>query len=460
MRYAWMYADVEQAVRSAMQPARFFAAAAAIGIVAVFCTVYTSAYTVSMDGVPLGPVKEKAAFETIVAQVETAASDVLGYDYTIAGDITYDWTLAEQDVMPSAQSFQEYLLGQVNEITEGAVLTVNGQKFAEAADQATIDQALALIQSQYITADTVSVTLFGSVSLSDGYVSVDGVKDCSTLIGMLTRQTVKQGTYVVRTGDTASAIAQEFGMTEEALQALNPDADLRAEALQAGQLLQIETKTPVLSVKTVDNVTYTEIIPFTTKVIEDSDMYEGDVEILIEGVDGARRMNADVAYLNGEEQSRTILEEQWLTEQTEQVIKVGTKERPAWYPTGMYIWPVIGKVTSPFGSRAIFGESGFHSGMDIATSAGSPIYAADGGTVSFADFDGTYGNIVIVDHDNGEQTCYAHCDTMLVQVGDHVFQGQQIATVGTTGRTTGAHCHFELRIDGAAVDPAEYLQQE
>ena len=83
--------------------------------------------------------------------------------------------------------------------------------------------------------------------------------------------------------------------------------------------------------------------------------------------------------------------------------------------------------------------------------------AADGGTVTYAGYRGSYGNLVIITHDNGTQTYYGHNSSLTVSVGDKVYKGQQVARAGSTGRSTGVHCHFEVRINGTSVNPLSYL---
>ena len=115
--------------------------------------------------------------------------------------------------------------------------------------------------------------------------------------------------------------------------------------------------------------------------------------------------------------------------------------------------PVYGIITSRFGYRS----RGLHTGLDVAGSTGTTIVAASAGTVTTASYKGGYGNMVIISHGNGVQTCYAHCNTMLVSVGDTVEQGQAIATMGSTGNSTGPHLHLEIRKDGVAQNPQNYL---
>ncbi len=118
-----------------------------------------------------------------------------------------------------------------------------------------------------------------------------------------------------------------------------------------------------------------------------------------------------------------------------------------------FIWPVNGAVVSGFGWR--WGR--MHEGIDISASSGTPIWAAAAGTVIHAGWLGGYGNLVVVDHGNGLATAYAHASAILVGVGQQVSQGETVSLVGSTGNSSGPHLHFEVRVNGAAVDPLFYL---
>ena len=115
--------------------------------------------------------------------------------------------------------------------------------------------------------------------------------------------------------------------------------------------------------------------------------------------------------------------------------------------------PVKGIITSRFGAR--WGST--HTGTDIGAPIGTPIYAAASGTVLFSGWKGTYGKLVVINHGNGIQTYYAHCSSLLVSPGDTVTVGQQIAKVGSTGRSTGPHLHFEIRLNGSALNSQNYV---
>lgn len=126
---------------------------------------------------------------------------------------------------------------------------------------------------------------------------------------------------------------------------------------------------------------------------------------------------------------------------------------------GGMIWPLDGSVTSEFGWRThpIFGTARFHSGLDIGGDYGMPIYAAASGTVIYAGWISGYGNAVIIDHGGGVTTLYGHNESLNVSEGQSVSQGQVIAMCGSTGNSTGPHCHFEVRENGEPVSPYGYL---
>ena len=123
------------------------------------------------------------------------------------------------------------------------------------------------------------------------------------------------------------------------------------------------------------------------------------------------------------------------------------------------IWPTSGEVTSSFGWRSSpwGGGSELHPGMDIANSIGTPIFATADGVVEQSGWSGGYGNIVQIDHGNGIETIYGHNSSLLVSAGQSVKKGQIISYMGSTGRSTGPHVHYEVRVNGTAVDPIRFM---
>ncbi len=128
--------------------------------------------------------------------------------------------------------------------------------------------------------------------------------------------------------------------------------------------------------------------------------------------------------------------------------------------TAPTLWPVTGPITGPFGARTdpFNGEGAFHSGIDISCHYGQPILAPAAGVVTYAGFYNGYGRMIIIDHGNGVTTRYGHLSGFAVTDGEVLRKGEVIGYVGMSGRSTGAHLHYEVRIHDAPVNPYKYLR--
>lgn len=181
----------------------------------------------------------------------------------------------------------------------------------------------------------------------------------------------------------------------------------------------------------------------------------------VQGLDGARRTVFDTARFRGTAAPQSagdaarMLETVARSAPIRQAVRTGPAPRP---------WESVlegkGVLTSPFGMRKdpFTGQPAFHKGIDIAAARGTDIQAFEGGEVTFAGWRGGYGNLVVLRHPNGLETRYGHAAALNVKAGDTVRAGQVIAEVGSTGRSTGNHLHFEVRVGGEAVNPLPYLK--
>ena len=126
---------------------------------------------------------------------------------------------------------------------------------------------------------------------------------------------------------------------------------------------------------------------------------------------------------------------------------------------GSFVWPCSGPITSYYGWRVhpIFGTRKYHSGMDIAVDTGTPIHAAAAGVIVYSGWMGGYGYAIMIDHGGGLVTIYGHNSSLAVGEGQRVSQGQVVAYAGSTGYSTGPHCHFEVRLHGEVTEPLNYL---
>ena len=442
-----------------MAPVSFLAVSAALGLALTLTTLYTPSYAVIVDGENLGVVADQGTVASVVDVVQQQGSALLGYDYTVDNDISYEFALTLRTDLTDETVFENYFFQQLeetgNDLRKYQVL-LNGTVLGVLEDEQAIGGLLDELKSVYVNENTVSSGFVEDISIRYVY-QADGLLSIGDLRDMLTENTAGETTYTVVKGDTFNAIAYGNDMSVSDLKKLNPDVNINM--LSIGQVLNIKEIIPRLSVETTEHVTYSEAIPCPVETVEDSSMYVGDSKILVQGTEGLAEVTADVYYINGREVSRSILSSVTLQEPTTTTRAVGTKEKPKTASKGYYIWPCRGTISSYFGYRNIRVGSKYHSGIDIAAKYGTSIKAADGGRVTFAGSKGGYGYLVIITHDNGTQTYYAHCSSLLVSAGQSVYQGQVIAKVGSTGTSSGNHCHFEIRINGTAVNPLNYLSR-
>ena len=246
-------------------------------------------------------------------------------------------------------------------------------------------------------------------------------------------------------------------MTSAELEKINSGYDINR--IHIGDVITISNAVPYLTVVVTERQNYVDSIDYDITYEDDNSMYQGDYRVITKGAYGSADVVADVTYINGVETDRTVLSTVTLSAPVTEHRAAGTKPRPTWMPTGTFRWPASGRITSYFGYRntGSRGASTNHKGMDIACSYGAPIYAADGGTVTFSGYKGAMGYVVIIDHGNGYCTYYEHNSTLLVSAGAHVYKGQQIAKAGRSGVASGVHCHFGIMKNGSYVNPLKYL---
>ena len=216
-----------------------------------------------------------------------------------------------------------------------------------------------------------------------------------------------------------------------------------------------------IAYKTVMVETYSEIIGYEIEYIESDTLFVGQTAVVFEGENGIAENVYEIAYADGVEVSRTLVSSKVIVAPKNRVERIGTKEYPSTMPTGSFAWPLSGfQITSYYGlyRPGLDSKGQFHYGLDLAgPELGEPIYAADGGEVIFAGDNGSYGLMVKIRHEDSVMTYYAHMNALSVKVGDRVYKGQKIGEIGRTGKVTGVHLHFEVRIDGKTVDPLNYL---
>jgi LysM repeat protein len=259
-----------------------------------------------------------------------------------------------------------------------------------------------------------------------------------TIIPDRTRQVVQ--IYTVAAGDTVLGIAGRFGLNPETLQWSNPELESNPDLLSIGDQVKIlpldgalhtvaqgDTLAAIASRYKVDTQ---QIIAFDTNNLDD--------------INSPLIIGSELVIPGG---TRPFVQRQVVGINTQ---SIATPDN-ALTGSGNFSWPAAGEI-----SQAYWGG---HPAIDIAGRTGAPVRAADGGFVTLAGggWNGGYGNHVIIDHGNGFATLYAHLNTVIVRAGENVSAGQQIGTLGNTGNSTGPHLHFEIRWQGGARNPYNFL---
>ena len=439
-----------------LHPVAFLCGAMAIAAAATVLSLYTLGAQVTYDGQDLGIVSSRRAAEKVVAELEDVTRATTG-----DGGYTVDTALltAETGVFPrreliSDDEFEETLSDTLGVVDYAYVLYVDGEKVVATTRSGALEDLLEQLKLGYETADTVNAYFVEDVDIRQEYVESSYVMNLGYIAEILNETKEGEVTYTVTSGDSYYSIAEKYGLSVEDLMKLNPGYD--PKILRVGDVLTISNAVPYLTVVNVERQRYVQDVPYQVEYTDDSSMYQGEYKVTSPGVYGKADITANVTYINGEETEREVVASVTLSQPvTEQQLR-GTKERPTWYPTGSFSWPCTGILTSRFGYRSLLGST-YHNGIDIGNSYGTSIYAADGGTVTYSGWMSGYGYLIIIDHGNGYQTYYGHNSSLAVSVGAKVHKGQLIARMGSTGRSTGNHCHFGIKLNGTFVNPLNYL---
>ena len=441
-----------------VNPFYFIGGAAVVAAIALFFSFYTLGTTVEYNGSVVDTVASAAQARKAASKLESITTETLGKSYEIAKDaIHYSMAFVRRSDVTDATTFEQDLADELGQVTYGYSLYVDDEFIGSTQYAGALDELLKQIKQVYASADTLSVDFVENVRIAEGYVPTDSVMNLGEIAEILNSTKSGEVTYTVVKGDTWGQIANNNGMTAAELEALNPGYDINR--IHIGDALTLSNAVPYLTVKVTERQNYVEDVNYDVNYVSDSSMYQGDERVISKGSFGKADIVADVTYINGEEQERTVISSVTLSDPVAETRARGTKVRPTWYPTGSFRWPCSGRITSRFGYRntGIRGATRNHKGIDIACARGTPIYAADGGRVIFSGYKGAMGYVVIIDHNNGYVTYYEHNGSLLVSAGQTVYKGQQIAKAGRSGVASGVHCHFGIQRNGSYVNPLNYL---
>jgi len=413
----------------------------------------TKAYEVSMDGQYLCIVKTNEVIQEVLNEVKSQCEEIYDAEIIIPNEIDYKEVYFASNKVNTYEEIKDKVEQSISILARAYELNVDGKTMGYLCDKSLAEEILNKIKEPYIGEDddADAFSFLEQVSIIEKEIPVEQLQSVEEIYNNLSKPKEEIKVYIVKKGDTVSEIAEEHGLKVADIKKANPD--LNVDKISIGQEIKLTVPRYTINVVKKEYVNYEEEIPYDKKYEDTDSLYKGQTQIKVEGVNGRKLVKAEVVSINGIVESTNVVGEEVLEEPKEAVVLRGTKERPRTLAYGEFIVPSRGTISSSFGQR----WSSTHTGIDIAVSRGTPIKAADGGLVTFAGWNGGYGNLIIIDHENGFVTYYAHCNSISVKKGQRVARGETIGTVGSTGNATGPHLHFEVRKNGVPVNPLNYL---
>ena len=410
--------------------------------VGVFTYNNLFAYEVVFNGTKIGVVKNVEDFEQALTNVDANLTKWYG-----SSNVFYEKSISYQkvpienpnDILDSDDCENAIYNMNLPLFCKGAVITVNGEEAVRVASTQDAKTVISNIGSIYEEENENEKVIKSSevkedLEYKEKLISIDSAMEVNDAIEYLNDTSDDK---VVNNDN--SNILNEIDKAKEGtnlVSALNFRADDFATE-------EIDSK-PSITITTVKQVTYKEDVDYKTIYKDDSSVYVGTTKVTQEGKDGEKKVTAVNTYENGEVVESDVQSEEIIEDYTPKIVARGSKPLPPTTSSGTFIMPASGTISA-------LNKAGSHAGykaVDIANPTGTPIYASDTGIVVRAGWYAGYGNCVDIDHGNGYLTRYGHNSSILVTVGQKVQQGEKIALMGSTGNSTGPHCHFEIQYNG------------
>ena len=423
----------------------------------------------------IGAVSDEEKIDEIIeAKKQEASLQYAAFSVEAGSNIT---VIPEQvfTVNVNEEETVEKLVNVLEIEADAYALTVNGEPVAYLKDANDYEKTINLLKLQYVSQQELAAlnnntteqlpltendqTRVIEVSLTEtvaGEVTKVNPKDILTpeqAVELLKTGTLEKEVYHVQQGDVLGSIAKAHGLKLKELLALNPGIS-ETSLLKIDQPLNVTVAKPFVTVKVIMEKFKVEKIDFQKVTEKDPNMLKGESKVKQEGKAGQKEVLYTITSENGIRTDKQVANEVVTAQPADYIEVIGTKVIPS-RGTGTFTWPASGGyISSYMGPR----WGSYHRGIDIARPSNYTIKAADNGVVTFTGWDGSYGNKVVIDHNNGYETVYAHLSSIGVSVGQVVAQGSKIGVMGSTGNSTGTHLHFEVQKDGALVNPLSVLK--
>ena len=425
-----------------------------VGLIWIF-GIRTPGYAVYIDGEKEFAIKSNDDLQNIINKVEAREEKCCQQDLELATGVECKRAIVRRSQLISPAEVERKLATVLEFKVPAAAFIVNGKAIAYVESKAVASSLLDKLKSEYSQTDEgeklVDISFAEQVKIKEVSIPAKKLVPENKAYDLIRTGSSNPEKYIVREGDSLWLIARRNDMYVDDIVKANR---LTTEDLQLDQELILVKSKPYISVVAQVEGEKTEEIPYETEVIVDKNS-PSSIRIKSEGQNGEKHIVYTASKRNGVIEKTNILEEKILKQAVNKVIVKGTRvtrvASRGGGGSGNLDWPTYGPITQYYKGRA-------HSGIDIGGRTGQAIKAVDSGYVSFAGYQGGYGKFVIVNHGNGTITRYAHCSSINVSTGQRVGKGETIAALGSTGRSTGPHLHFEVLVNGSFTNPLNHLR--
>lgn len=400
-------------------------------------------YQVYVDDESIGTVEKKEDIQSFIEdRVHRAEITYSEEDLKLNEDITF-----KREKNLSSDSNKAKVLEQLEESisvsAESVQVNIDDQKVAYLSGKEEIEEVKQRLKEKYVEEETLTQLEFKD---SKGK-PIEKEEGESGILSVELSHEIK--------GESLHVHPSRISSVSQAVQKVKNGTVVEdnGESLGGNKPVEGKVSEPLTEVVVKEKDVQEKPIESSRKIVETNDLLKGETETKKEGSDGRKEIHTLITKKNGSVETRETLKEEVVEEPVEEVILKGTKIIPS-RGTGTFAWPAVeGMITSHVGER--WGR--YHKGIDIAGVDDRTIKAADNGEVVTAEYQSGFGNKVVVDHNNGYETIYAHLASIDVEVGETVRKGNKLGVMGTTGNSTGVHLHFEIHKDGKLEDPASFF---
>ncbi len=420
---------------------------------AMFHYLNNYVYVVMVDDREIGVVQDAKDIELFVDDLTERCGELYGMHIKPGKKIALIKEF-RPDSDRQTEAVQQAIRNSLGLLTEAKILIINGKPVFALPEDSELELLITSLAAAYsrnqVSVKTIESVVTDELSLESARVEPSEVSTLEEAVAFLVKSNrgeSLQASSFIDSSNRGSPFSRYSGnLSSPTHSSLIPNGYVQDNSLSSEPVF--------VNVRTLEELTVREPIPFSTEIEYDEEMWVVQKDVLEQGKDGAKEITYHITRENGVEVARSKVGERVVEEPVTQLEVHGTAQVPN-IGSGRFVWPVEdgGEITPGRG----FSE--WHTGIDIAADLGTNILAADSGVVWFSGRGGSQGNYIIIYH-GSYWTLYLHNEVNLVNKGDQVEKGEVIGRLGSTGRSSGPHLHFEIRLDDGTGEWLGYYQHK